>query len=179
MYFEAETLVNSRKDWSFEAHSCLVFAHFPTLFLPRISCTSNLQAARTGAQTITVIMENHVLLLQRRPADRLTAGAPGASCTSNRAIQRGWRKGSAEEEEKNIRKQRGEGFTSHPLSSTSLVIFLSTFCPCRGASPSPLPPPLAPTAVLPSRRSTFTPMEVHGVVRSMTTNTPSAILAES
>lgn len=129
---------------SFEAHSRLSLRGFPPLVLPRISCTSSLQAGRTGAQTITVIIENHVLLWRRRPADWLTAGARRASCTSNREIRRGCKKRSTEKEknkQKKIRKQRVEGFTSHPLASASLVIFLSTFCPCQGASPSPLPPP--------------------------------------
>lgn len=51
--------------------------------------------------------------------------------------------------------------------------------PLSGSFTISPPSSLAPAAVLPPRRSTFTPMEVHGVVRSMTTNTPSAILAEA
>lgn len=51
--------------------------------------------------------------------------------------------------------------------------------PLSGSFTISPPSSLAPTAVLPSPRSAFTPMEVHGVVHSMTTNTPLAILAET
>ena len=109
-------------------------------------------------------MESHVLLRRMRPADWLTAGALRASCTSNRETGRGGvggRRGSKEKKkekkENTIRKQRGEGFTSHPLSSISLVIFVSTLCPCQGASPS-TPPLLLPRS---QRRATLSPLNVH------------------
>lgn len=126
----------------------------------------SLQAARTGAQTITVIMESHVLLRRMRPADWLTAGAPRASCTSNGETGRGEseggeaarRKRKKRRKKNTIRKQRGEGFTSHPLSSTSLVIFVSTLCPCQGASPSTPPLLLLPRSQC---RATLSSLNVH------------------
>lgn len=66
----------------------------------------SLQAARTGAQTITVIMESHVLLRRMRPADWLTAGAPGASCTSNRETGRGESEGGEAARRKRKKKRK-------------------------------------------------------------------------
>lgn len=108
------------------------------LFLPRIGRTSTRQKG-TGAQTITVIMENHVLLSRRRPADWLTAGARRGSCTSNRKTRRGVEGGEAMRRRKGKKKKRQRGEKARPCSSTSLVIFACTFCPCQGASPSPPP----------------------------------------
>lgn len=94
---------------------CFSFFKASPLVLRRINHTSSLQAPWTGAQTITVIMENHVLLRRRRPADWLLKPS-GFAVTSN--------------SERNG-EQRNEGKTVDWSSSpsifwTSLVIFIAT-----------------------------------------------------
>lgn len=127
-------------------------------------------------------MENHVLLWRKRPADWLTAGAQRASCTSNRETGRGRREGSSEEEKKTkqkkkpIRKQRGEGFTSHPDKFSH---FRFHILPLSGSFTVSPPSSLTPTAVPCSPRSPLTPMELHRMVHSMTTNTGLAISADA
>lgn len=135
MYSEAEML-NSRKDSS-EVQSCLC----GFLLLLHISCTSSLWAARTRAQTITVIMENHVILWRKRPADWLTAGVPeGLMYKQQRDTEAGGgRKSNDEEGKKHTRKQKGEGFTSHPLSSKSHLRLHSALVREIHHPPPPLP----------------------------------------
>lgn len=118
----------------------------------------SLQAARTGAQTITVIMESHVLLWRMRPADWLTAGALRASCTSNRETGRGESEGG-----ETARRKRKKKKTTHHQKAARRRIHLSSplldklshlrfhTLPLSGSfTISPSPPPSRP----PPRSST-------------------------
>lgn len=138
------------------------------LFLPRIGRTSTRQKG-TGAQTITVIMENHVLLSRRRPADWLTAGARRGSCTSNRKTRRGVEGGEATRRRKEGKKkrQRGEGSSLLLDKLSHLRLHILPLSGSFTVSSSLL--------LLRSPRSPFTPVEAHRLVRSMTTNPPGDI----
>lgn len=97
-----------------------------SFLFPRISRTARLQAEGTGAQTITVIMENHVLLRRRRPADRLAAGAQRAFWVQATESRGGGR--------------RGIHLPSPSLHKLGHILLI--LCPCQGASPSPCRRPL-------------------------------------
>lgn len=105
-----------------------------------ISCTSSLWAARTRAQTITVIMENHVLLWRNRPADWLTAGVPEGLMYKQ---QRDTEAGGGRKNTLGNKKEKDSPLIPSPRRVISVYIL-----PLSGRFTIPLLP--CPTDVIPS-----------------------------
>lgn len=143
----------SALDFRGVGHHCFSFSKVSPLVLRCINHKSSLQAPWTGAQTITVIMENHVLLWRRRPADWLLK--PWGFAVQATVRQNG--------EQRNEGKMV-DGSSSPSIFWTSLVIFISTHSFRHTLFPLPF------TERISTLYSLITTREIHRLSQSVIIN---------